>query len=91
MDIISEDGCVKLIEAVYWQCVKDIVAEWRYAEKHNEKSTSHNYQSAVAFLRQSGKGRRILFHLKNCTDEQRAKLIRTGLTIDTGVDYDSKT
>ena len=80
-------GAVRLIEAIYWQAIKDIVAEWRYADKHGEHKWSHDYQSAVAFLKSTGKGQRILRMLKSLTDEQRAKLISYGLTIDTGIEY----
>ena len=83
-------GAVRLIEAIYWQAIKDIVSEWRFADKHGEHKWSHDYQSAVAFLKQSGKGQRILRMLKNLDDEQRARLINFGLTIDTGIDYNKE-
>ena len=80
-------GAVRLIEAIYWQAIKDIAAEWRYADKHGEHKYSHDYQSAVAFLKSTGKGQRILRILKSLNEEQRAKLINFGLTIDTGIEY----
>jgi len=85
------DNCKMLIEAIYWQAIKDVVAEWRYAEKHRTAKHSYNYKSAIAFLNSSGKGQRILRLLQNCNDEQRAKLIKSGMTILTGGEYEKKT
>lgn len=81
-------GAVRLIEAIYWQAIKDIVSEWRYADKHGEHKWSHDYRSAVTFLKSSGKGQRILRTLESLDDEQRARLINYGLTIDTGIEYE---
>lgn len=85
------DNCKMLIEAIYWQAIKDVVAEWRYAEKHKTTKHSYNYKSAIAFLNSSGKGQRILRLLQNCNEEQRAKLIKSGMTILTGGEYEKKT
>ena len=54
---MPESNCKMLIEAIYWQAIKDVVAEWRYAEKHNAHRYSRDYQTAIAFLKSSGKGK----------------------------------
>ena len=87
---MPENNCKMLIEAIYWQAIKDVVAEWRYAEKHNAHRYSRDYQTAITFLKSSEKGQRILRLLQNCDEEQRAKLIKMGMTILTGGDYETK-
>lgn len=81
------DGARMLLEAVYWQAIKDVIAEWRWAEKHGEHKYSNDYRSAVNFLNSSGKGQRIMRILKSLDDEQRAKLISMGLTILNGNEW----
>lgn len=85
------EGAQRLVEAIYWQAIKDILNEWRYADKHGQERCSYDYKSAVAFLNSSEKGKRILRILNNLTEEQRANLINRGnLPIDTGVQWDTQ-
>lgn len=86
-EIINNDGCVRLIEAVYEQSIKDVLAEMKYARIHGEHRCSPDYISAVAFLKQSGKGQRILKILNNLTDEQITDLLKRQKHYEKGKDY----
>lgn len=88
--ITSDRGAVLLLEAIYWQAVKDVIAEWRFADKHNMNRWSEDYCSAIAFLRRNPKGQRLLKILESLDDEQREELIKKGLTIDSGVQWDDR-
>ena len=78
--IISEEGCIKLLDAVVWRAVQDYVLGLRYFKAHPDinKGTNHNYCTAVAFLRSCNTGQRILKILENLTAEQIDNLLEKG-------------
>lgn len=76
----SEYGCFRLVDAIFWSAIVDVVNGWRYYQNHPDEKLiqNRNYCSAVAFLRSNEKGKRIMRILDNLTDEQRANLIEKG-------------
>lgn len=86
-EIINNDGCVRLVEAVYGQAIKDVITELKYARKHGGVGCSRDYISAVAFLKESDKGQRILKILNNLTDEQITGLLKRRKHYEKGKDY----
>lgn len=78
--ILSEEGCMKLLDAVVWRAVQDYVLSLRYFKAHPDfdKKDNHNYCSAVYFLRSCNTGQRILKILENLTAEQIDKLLEKG-------------
>lgn len=86
-EIINNDGCVRLVEAVYEQAIKDVFGEMKYAHIHGEHRCGPDYISAVAFLKQSDKGQRILKILNNLTDEQITDLLKRRKHYEKGKDY----
>jgi hypothetical protein len=80
LNVINEDGCIRLIDAVFWSSIVDIVNGWRYFQNHPDEALVQNrrYCSAVAFLRGSNRGQRILSILNRLDDDQRAALIDKG-------------
>ena len=88
-DIINEYGCIKLLDAVFEQAIKDYISGMKYAKLHGQRENNHNYNSAVMFLNETDKGKRILNILDNLTDEQIETLLKKRKHYEKGEDYNN--
>lgn len=80
--IINGDGCIRLLDAIYTQAINNYINGMEYAKKHSHGNDK--YMSAVRFLKETDKGKRILKILENLTPEQAENLKRGGINIRTG-------
>ena len=74
-EIVSDDGCKKLLEAVFWQAIKDYIFGLAYASKHAESKCDTDYITAVNFLQSFERGRRAKKIIDGLPDEKLTELL----------------